>query len=188
MSASDGELARVTYLPGVEQPSESAGDAEQAARAENISMYALARRGMSSAEMTTLLQSRELDDDIVDHEVARLERVELLNDEQLAADLVRTLHERKGLGRTAINAELRRRKLDASAIEIALEDLDGDHELSRAKELAIKRAPQLRSLDNETARRRLSGFLMRKGYSGSVVSAAIAAALQPARSGGPRFQ
>jgi regulatory protein len=165
----------------------------RSARAHKASMYALTRRGLSSAEMTDLLRSRDLEARDVAIEVTRLEQVGLLNDRELAATLVMQLRERKGLGRSAINSELRRRKLDPSAIEEAIADAydaDGDDELTRARAIALKRAPQLRSLDAETARRRLGAYLMRKGYSGSVVASAVASALAtPPRSAeGPRFR
>ena len=159
--------------------------AELAARAESISMSALTRKGMSSWEMADRLRSKDLDADTVATEVARLERVGLLDDLDLAQNLIRTLQDRKGLGRSGITAELRRRHVDPDAIEQALAELDGDDETTRATEIAIKRAPQLRSLDSTTAKRRLSAFLMRKGYSGAAISAAVAAALEPS---GPRFR
>jgi regulatory protein len=137
---------------------------ERSARAHNVSMYALTRKGLSSSEMTDLLRSRDLEAGDVAFEVTRLEQVGLLNDRELAETLVMQLRERKGLGRSAITSELRRRKLDPSAIEEALADAydaDGGDELTRARAIAIKRAPQLRSLDAETARRRLGAFLMR---------------------------
>jgi len=148
-------------------------------------MHALTRRGMSVAEMTTLLERREIDPDEVSAEVERLERVGLLDDSALAENLVRTLQERKGLGRSAVSAELRRRKVDPLAIEEALGSIDADDELSRAIEVATKRAEQLRSYDPETARRRLGAYLQRRGYSGSVLSAAMAAALPSSGRGGP---
>jgi regulatory protein len=150
----------------------------------NVSMHALARRGMSSREMRDYLGSREFDADAVDAEIERLQGVGLLDDGELAENLVRTLRDRKGLGRAALTAELRRRHLEGEAIEVALGALDDD-ELERAVEIAIKRAPQLRSLDQTTAKRRLGAFLMRKGYSGSVVSTAVARALEPS---GPVFR
>ena len=150
----------------------------------NVSMHALARRGMSSREMHDYLLGREFEPGAVDDEVERLESVALLDDVALGETLVRTLRDRKGLGRSALTAELRRRHLDATAIEIALEGLDDD-ELERATEIAHKRASQLRSYDSETAKRRLGAFLMRKGYSGSVVSTAVQRALAPA---GPSFR
>jgi regulatory protein len=153
-------------------------------RVSNVSMYALARRGMSSHEMRDYLTSREFDGGIVDEEVARLEGVGLLDDEALAETLVRTLRDRKGLGRQALTSELRRRRVGTLAIEEALANV-GDDELERAIAIAEKRAPQVRSLDSETAKRRLSAFLMRKGYSGSVVSTAVQRALAPS---GPTFR
>ncbi len=206
MSISEGGLARVSYLPGA-GPSADSGDsapspifsaaepesmaepestAESCARAQKLSMPALARRGMSSAEMTRLLRSQDLDEHTVLNEIARLEGVGLLDDSELAQTLVRTLRERKGLGRSAITAELRRRQIDAAVIEEMTDTGAEDDELGRASELALKRAPQLRSLDAVTARRRLGAFLMRKGYSGSIVSAAVASALES--SVGPRFR
>lgn len=172
----------------VREPGE-AGDGPQRERGNfdrvsNVSMYALARRGMSSKEMHDYLIGREFDEAVVDEEIERLEGVGLLDDDSLAETLVRTLRDRKGLGRSALTAELRRRNVDGAAIEEAMGSLDDD-ELERATAIAIKRAPQLRSLDMVTAKRRLGAFLMRKGYSGSVISTAVQRALVPS---GPTFR
>jgi SOS response regulatory protein OraA/RecX len=171
---------------------------ERSARAHNVSMNALARRGVSSAEMASLLARRDLDAAAIGVEIDRLESVGLLDDSELARTLVRTLRDRKGLGRTGISAELRRRRIDPRAIDEAMGEAYSDDDaddLTRARELAMRRAPQLRSLDPETARRRLGAFLMRKGYSGSIVASAVASALAPNHptqrrhdGGGPRFQ
>ena len=140
---------------------------------------------MSVAEMTRLLEAREIDPDDVHAEIERLEGVGLLDDQALADTLVRTLQDRKGLGRSAVSAELRRRKIDQSAIDEALESIDTDDELTRAIEVATKRAGQLSSYDPETAKRRLGAYLMRRGYNGSILTQAMNAALT---SGGPRFR
>jgi regulatory protein len=202
MSVADDErIAPVTYLFG-SQPEQQEPDAPSSSapsvanapaerrskgsfdRVSNVSMYALARRGMSSREMRDYLVGREFDAAEVDEEIERLESVQLLDDAALAETLVSTLRDRKGLGRSALTAELRRRHLDASAIEEALSAVDDD-ELQRAIDIAAKRASQLRSYDAETAKRRLGAFLMRKGYSGSVVSTAVQRALAPT---GPAFR
>ena len=141
------------------------------------SINALARKGMSSAEMSDLLEAREVDPDEVVLEVQRLEAAGLLDDRVLAEHLVRTLQERKGLGRSAIAAELTRRLLVPAAIEYALDLIDTGDELSRAREVAVKRAGQLRHLDREVAVRRLSAFLARRGYGGSTIRAAVDQAL-----------
>ena len=163
------------------------GNKRREVRAENVSMHALTRRGMSRWELEKTLLSRELDGEVVEAELDRLEAVGLLDDAALAETFVRTQHDRKGLGRGAITAELRRRHIDQAHIAAALEQVDDDDEQTRATELAVKRAGQLSSYDLETAKRRLHGFLSRKGYSSSVVRAAIDEALSP-RSSGVRFR
>lgn len=200
---SETELSEME-LPEMELPETDVAEALELAavapkrsgkfeRVNNVSMHALARKGMSSVEMTQLLESREIEPEAVAEEIERLEGVGLLDDLALAETLVRTLQDRKGLGRSAINAELRRRKIDIEAINEAMEAVDSDDELTRAIEIAQKRASQLSSYDNETARRRLSAYLMRRGYNGSIISAAIAASLGVSGSRGgssftPRFR
>jgi len=183
------ETAHSRSSPGVrfveETEAEADAEAPKPPPVRKASINALARKGMSSAEMVTLLENREIEPEEVAAEVERLERAGLLDDRVLAEDLVRTLRDRKGLGKSAITAELRRRRVDQAAIEEALESVDVDDELERATEVAVKRAGQLSSYDRATAERRLSAFLQRRGYSGSVVGAAVNAALGPV---GPRFR
>ncbi len=189
---SDGEgLAPVTWLfgsPSVAQPSEPSPLTDgpiDTAPINEVSMRALARRGVSSRELRDLLLARDFDETEVLVEIERLESVGLLDDALLAENLVHTLRERKGLGRSSLVTELKRRKLHSDAIEAALIVIETDDELHRAIAIAERRAPQLRSYDAETAKRRLGAFLMRRGYSGSVVSTAVARALEPS---GPRFR
>jgi regulatory protein len=152
--------------------------------AERVSLRALTRRGLSQRELERTLRDRGIDDETIEVEIERLTRVGLIDDVALAQTLVATLQERKGLGRTAIAAELTRRLLSPTAIEYALELVDTGDELARAKELARKRASQLGSLDRDAAIRRLSSYLARRGYSGSTIRAAVdqALPLRPATS------
>ena len=191
------ERSDLSHLPNfIENPDVPAvtipaakGESKAERRASNVSLNALARKGMSSREMEKLLERRELEPELIESEIARLEGAGLLDDSTLAENLVRTLHERKGLGRSAISAELRRRQLDDSAISVAMESIDADDELERAIEVATKRAGQLQSYDAETAKRRLGAYLQRRGYGGSVLSAAMNAALEGRRGGsGVRFE
>jgi regulatory protein len=145
--------------------------------ARHVSITALARRGLSRRELERHLRDRGFDDDEIAAEVARLERDGYVDDIALAQNLVGTLQERKGLGRSAIAAELTRRHLAPAAIEYALDLIDTGDELSRAREVALKRAGQLRHLDRDTAVRRLSAYLARRGYGGSTIRAAVDQAL-----------
>lgn len=190
------KLAKISYFPGVTPPSpigsvvelaeprDAAGEraAERAEarvekRATNVSIAALTRRNMSRWELEKTLLSRELDEDVVAEELARLEAAGLIDDAALADTLVRTQHERKGLGKGALTAEMRRRHIDQESIDAALEQIDEDDEQARANEIAFKRAGQLSSYPLEVSKRRLTAFMMRKGYNSSIVRAAVDAAL-----------
>lgn len=207
----DAPLARVTYLPGAtpraeESPSSRSGDPAPLTEAEwatpgsgwtdapppgaahTVSITALARRGMSRRELERRLREREFDEQEIADELTRLERDGYIDDIALAQNLVGTLQERKGLGRSAIAAELTRRLLAPAAIEYALELIDSSDELSRARELARKRAGQLRGLDRDTAVRRLSAYLARRGYGGSTIRAAVDQAIPSRPTGGVAFR
>ncbi|MCU1575727.1 MAG: regulatory protein RecX [Leifsonia sp.] len=172
---------------GADGVRESGSTDKASTRAANVSMHQLARRGMSRWELEQVLEKRGVDVELATAELDRLEGVGLLDDAALAVTLVYTQHTRRGLGRTAIAQELKRRHIDADLIADALSEIADDDELERAKELALKRVQQLSSYDDETVTRRLTGFLARKGYGSSVVRESVAAALQT-RQNGVRFR
>lgn len=170
----DGQEAsdNVVFLPGVREADEK--------RAENVSLHALTRRGMSRAEVVDLLSRREIDPIVIQAEVERLESVGLVDDAALAVTLVDRLIERKKLGGTALRSELSRRRLDPRAIESALADRETDDSAELLAGLVDDRLRRMGSLDRETAERRLLGYLARKGHGGSEAREAVRVALDAA--------
>lgn len=162
----------VSFLPGVREAEER--------RAENVSLHALTRRGMSSAEVLDLLQRREIDPVVAEGEVARLEGSGLLDDDALARTLVERLTERKKLGPSAIRAELQRRRLSSSTIEVALAEREVDDEGALLDGIVDDRLRRMGALDRETAERRLLAFLARKGHGGGAARDSVRRALDEA--------
>jgi regulatory protein len=179
---SEGRLATVTAFPGTFDPTDTETDdnpesaGELAKRAENIARYALTRRAVSIREMEKLLKFRDLPDDVVATEIARLEGVGLLDDYALAADLAERFQRRKGLGASAVKQELGKRLLSPASIDLAVAELPGD-QLELATDEARKRLSRLKGLDKETLNRRLYAYLQRRGFRGPEISNAIKAAL-----------
>jgi len=158
-------------------------------KASGLTIRQLARRGMSRWELEQLLTKREIAPEVFGPELDRLAAMGVIDDASLAASLAFTQHSRKGLGRSAIELDLKRRHIAPELIEEALADIADEDEVERATELAVKRIAQLSSYDDETARRRLHAFLARKGYDSSVVRQAMDAAFATrGRRGGVRFQ
>ena len=132
---------------------------------------------MSVHEVMSWLRSKDAAEGDAAELIAKFERLNYLNDERLARELVSRLSERKGKSKSVISRELRQRGISSHAIETALEAIDDDDELAKATELALQRVRQFSKLDQSTAERRLVGFLSRRGYSGQTVREACREAL-----------
>lgn len=160
---------------GVAEPVREPERPRPGRRAENVAMTALGRHDLSVAEMRTRLTDRGLEPGDVEAEIDRLRSVGLLDDTALASRLVQSLRERKGLGDAALRPALRARRLDPTAVDevLAAAPEEPDEVQERLQALADDRAGRLRSLAPDVAERRLTGYLMRKGYSGSGVRAAV---------------
>ncbi|WP_130175941.1 regulatory protein RecX [Cryobacterium sp. SO1] len=187
-SAADGAgLAPVTYLPGA-SPAEQADDAvedaaEEREQAEKMLLQRLRCRSLSVIEAQKLLRSTDIDEEAVQEILERFAELHYLDEEKLADQIMHSHHERKGLGRSGVAAEMRQRGLDAELIAEKIDEMPDD-EAERATELALKRVQQLDRFDDATIDRRLTGFLMRKGYASAVVRDAVKAALASRRGSG----
>lgn len=190
LRALEEQVRRIENAPAGERTAEAAPDpatARSTRRAENVSMHALTRRGQSRAEVADLLARRELEPSVIEAELERLAGVGLIDDHALAHDIVERLRSRKKLGRSALRAELQRRRLDREAIEAAMtESPDDDSDDVLVDELARDRARRLGGLDRATAERRLVDYLARKGHTGSGARDAARRALDGVGAGGCR--
>ncbi|HSP51641.1 MAG TPA: regulatory protein RecX [Cryobacterium sp.] len=157
--------------------------------AEGVLRQRLRGRSLSAAEARTVLAGTEVAEHEIEEIIERFVELSYIDEERLADQIVHSHHERKGLGRSGVQAEMRRRGLDQDLIASKLDEMPDD-ETERAIEIAVKRVGQLGRLDDQTIDRRLNAFLMRKGYSSSIVRVAVKAALA-SRGGSPsrvRFQ
>jgi regulatory protein len=150
---------------------------KQESRAKNVLLYQLGLSAKSKDQCRKILIKREIDADIIEKVLDRFEEAQIIDDRMFAKTFTNSRIRAKGLARGAIARELREKGVSQHHIEDALSELDSDSEISRATELAVNRIARMGHLDNEVIKRRLAGFLGRKGYSGSVVSSAIRTAL-----------
>jgi regulatory protein len=151
-------------------------------QAEKVLLHRLRGRSLSRSEAVTVLRSTDVDSNEIEEIIARFEELHYLDENKLAEQIVHSHHVRKGLGRTGVSVEMRRRGLSADIIAEKLDELPDD-ETERAIELASTRISQLERFDNQTIDRRLSAFLQRKGYGSQIIRIAVKAAME-SRSGG----
>ena len=151
--------------------------AERDERIDRLVVSRLRRSALSVAEVRAVLVEHGLDEVEVGEWIERYERYGYLDDARLGEQLVQSHGARRGRGSGAILQELGRRGIDSGLARGLVNELDPEAELENARAVAERRARQLTGLDRQTAQRRLSAFLARRGYPGDVVRQAVAAAL-----------
>lgn len=174
-----GALAsrRRARMPAVADEQSPETGAERDARIDRLVVSRLRRSALSISEVRSVLAEHGLDESEIDEWIERYERLGYLDDARLAEQLVHVNGSRRGRGSGAIMQELSRRGVDSGAARAAVGELDPDIERANAQAVAERRARQLTGLDRQTAERRLSAFLQRRGYPGDVVREAVRAAL-----------
>jgi regulatory protein len=143
----------------------------------------LAARARSRAELIDKMAKRGYPDEVVETVLGRLVAVGLVDDEDFAAQWVRSRHTYSGKGKRALAAELRTKGVDAEVIVAALDGIDAGAERVRAEQLVdLKlRREMLADGDDPKVMRRLVGMLARRGYSQSMAVAVVTDALAAER-------
>ena len=142
-------------------------------RARSIILRLLEKGPKSSAELLEVLLKSEIPAEIAKPLIERFTEVELINDQVYAQDLADASRRTKGLARSMVKRKLETKGLDKELIDQVASEISDEDELAVATELAIKRLGQLSHLQPEVQKRRLVGFLQRRGFGSSAVFAAI---------------
>lgn len=170
-----GRKARGLAVVGDAAPPETGIERDE--RIDRLIVSRLRRASLSIAEVRATLAEHGLDDHEIEEWIERYVRLGYLDDRRLAEQLVHSHGVRRGRGSGALLHELGRRGIDGELARSALETLDPDVELEHATLIAERRARQLAGLDPAVAHRRLTAFLLRRGYGSEVVREAVRAAL-----------
>ena len=149
-------------------------DNKELTKARNTAYRYLTYRPRSRAEMIQKLHDREFNEAIIEAVLVDLERLGYVNDRQFANQLTRSRIRLRGFGRRRIEQELRNKGVDREIIrEIFAEVFVDETEIETAKLVAVKKINAMKCLDRETRRRRLAGFLERKGFSFEIIGAVL---------------
>ena len=148
------------------------GDPEEVAR--QILLRALERQARTRSELATLLEKRGIPEAAAATVLDRFCEVGLIDDAAFAQAWVADRQQRRHLSGRALRSELYRKGIDKQEIDEALSVISGDAEYQAARDFAESRIARMSSLDMLTIRRRLSGQLLRRGFSSAVVSRVLA--------------
>lgn len=139
----------------------------------------LAARGRAARDLERQLVRKGEPPEFARLAVERLASEGFVDDESYARSFVRSKSSGAGLARFRLKQELGRQGVERGVADEAIAEVfeeEGIDEVATATALATKRARSLRGADPQSQRRRLYSFLARRGYSPSVIAAALAEA------------
>ena len=173
-STESAAAALRSAVAAVESRSSATADlpplAPEAHEAAKAALRLLRHRARSEQELRDRLAEKDHQAEAIDEAVTRLRAWGLVDDADFAAEWVRGRRRRRGKSRGALERELRDKGVAEPDIAGAVAGLDPADERVRAAELVRDRlarrpAPPARTGPaGQAERRRLVGFLARRGY------------------------
>lgn len=142
-------------------------------KAKNVLLHQLSRQAKSTQQLREVLEKREVPADIAEKVLERFTEAGLINDQQFAITVALSRRQTRGLSTAAIRRELVKKGVGLAEIEVALSEFQEEDELATAIRMAEKRLRALTKYEPLVQRRRVLGFLARKGYSGGIAYRAL---------------
>jgi len=140
-------------------------------KAREAALNLLSFRARTGSELRQRLRRKEFPDEIVEACVAELVEKRLVDDSAFAETFVRDRVRLRPKGRRRLVQELRSKGVDAETADAAIGEVMEREEVSEldlAREAVARWAPRPGE-DPQRARRRLYGFLARRGFGGDTV-------------------
>jgi regulatory protein len=146
-------------------------DVEQ--RAYDRAVNFLSYRPRSQAEVRRNLAGAQTDAAVIERVIERLTRQGYLDDVEFTRYWIENRSQFKPRGARALRDELRRKGVDDETSAELLSGLDAEEEAYRAAQGRASRLAPLLISDPQVFRRRLSDFLVRRGFDYDVVRAVV---------------
>jgi regulatory protein len=157
--------------PGVELDLAAAQamlDADDLVAAKQVATRQLAFRPRSTSELRQTLHQRGFSDHVVDQVIERFLALGYLDDADFARRWIQTREQISPRGTRLLKQELRQKGIEPEMAEEAIAEAAVD-DVDAAMRLAERRVSKMAGLDRDTQRRRLAGFLERRGFSYEVI-------------------
>jgi regulatory protein len=171
-------VLRSSVRPGssITEEELTALEAESAAwRTRDSALLLLSYGPRTEQELKRRLLKKSFPEDAIEECIERLKESKLVDDDAFARTFTSERLRNRPSGRARLLAELRAKgihpEIAVAAIEAALDGgVEGELEMARRAAMKFRRRPAEESL---RARRRLHGFLARRGFSGEAIRTII---------------
>ncbi|MBD3385227.1 hypothetical protein GF407_09890 [candidate division KSB1 bacterium] len=143
---------------------------EEVKKAKIKAVRLLSVRARSKQELDERLKRSGFSTGAIDETLRELERLDLVNDAEFAVLFARTKMAQKPQGKMALSLELKKKGIEETAIENAIaKAYEGTNESEVAFSLANRKKQQFGNLEEQKAKKRLSDYLLRRGFRFDVV-------------------
>ncbi len=149
---------------------------DETVRATEAALNYLAYRPRSEREVRDRLRRGGYEADTIERVLEKLRDWRYLDDADFARRWVEGRSAQRPRGKRLLEQELRQKGIAAETAREIVDEADLD-EAAAAEELARRRLPSYAADDRITARRRLSAYLMRRGYGYDIVRTALERAM-----------
>lgn len=129
---------------------------------KEIAMRLLTNRPRSKKEVRDRMREKEIKEAVRERVIGRFEELDLLDDEAFARYWIDQRARFKPRGKPLLRQELRQKGVDSQIINDLLEDTDDSAAVRQAAE---KKARTLMRYPEDQFKKKLTGFLQRRGFS-----------------------
>jgi regulatory protein len=154
---------------------------DQTWKAREAALHLLAFRPRTAAELRRRLHEKGYAPEVTDGVVERLGETGVVDDSSFAEMFVRDRVRLRPKGKRILAQELRARGVDGEMAQAAIEDVmerENTTDVDLARQAAARWRPRPGE-DPQASRRRLYGFLARRGFASEAIMAVLGEALAP---------
>jgi regulatory protein len=147
---------------------------EEKRSARNYAYKLLGLRARSEKEIHNKLKQKGYDENIILEVIKTLKNYNYLNDIEFAEHFATDRVKNKKIGEKLLRVELFKKGIPEKIINETIKKVFSENnELELAKELVKKKMPHLKNLEPLKAKKKLSDFLLRKGFDWDVISQVV---------------
>ena len=148
-----------------EEEIENIENEEVVVKAFNSAIRSLKLRDHSEKEIKDKLRQKEFNNSVIEKAIAKLYKLDFLNDERFARIWVSDRIKLKPKGKKALEIELKQKGVHSNIIEKVLEKSFGENgELELAKKVFAKADKKYSGLGSKEKKQKITEYMMRKGF------------------------
>ena len=138
---------------------------EELSNAKKYVYTILARRMYSSSEIRKKLKEQGYTDEIIDNVILMMEGYGYLNDKTFAEEWIQSRRQNNPKGKIVLKRELTQKGIEGDIIEeVFNQSFDESQQSEIALDMARRKSRSYRNDDPISARRKLQGYLIRRGF------------------------